>query len=108
MCWAHHFWLTIILSFHLFFSLFPDCVLMPLLGANSCSAFFHRYKERCDPERLTASSITPCFPSFSSIFTGIPRLIRVQFCFFHILSFHVKLAYLNTISVAEHIFPEKN
>lgn len=80
---------------------------MPLLGANSCSAFFHRPKERCDPERLTASSITPCFPSFSSIFTGIPRLIRVQFCFFHILSFQVKLAYLNTISVAEHIFLEK-
>lgn len=58
MCWAHHFWLTIILSFHLYFFFpFPDCVLMPLLGANSCSAFFHRPRERCDPERLTASSI---------------------------------------------------
>lgn len=57
MCWAHHFWpLFFPFTFDFFFP-FPYCVLMPLLGANSCSAFFHRSRERCDPERLTASSI---------------------------------------------------
>jgi hypothetical protein len=105
MCWAHHFWPALILSLF-----FPSRL---YLDATAWRKFLFcifpsPWGGGCDPERLTASSIYTML-SFFSIFTGIPRLIRVQFCFFHILSFKVNgLAYINAISVAKHTFLERS
>lgn len=79
---------------------------MPLL-ANSCSAFSHRPRERCDPERLNGQLYLHHAFHLLRFSLEYPDSSVFIFFSFHILSFKANGLYLNTISVAEHIFLEK-
>jgi hypothetical protein len=109
MRWAHCIWLAPFFPLPISLS-FLRVDLMPLLGASPCSTIFRRPSERCDPKRLNGqlSSYHALVYLFLLVFhrntPSHPCSVSVLCPFSsYILSFTVKLAYLNTKSVAKHI-----